>query len=580
MACIQGFMIKHNMPMVQIGFGRASLAHKLMALLHAFHLVSIRGKWLLQLVKSLVAAISDYGTERGAARVRPVPWKQMFLWFPPPSEQFENRYQADEVEFAPQSDDIDLSGMVDVAGLLHVIHNCGRGLESALMCFEEGSHRLEKLSNLLRKPESKERLQQTCFNDPVSAVLFAKGLKHFNSRCYVDRWGTVADSIFKMNTDTFTALNNGWNLRKYTSSDEAQEDNADDETPLSLIDESIRDKFWQSYWLMLRRIAKIILRCLAWAEGCCCHDGILRGMSGDDSDEEDDGDEPLPSHLVQEAKKCPLRGRRCAELAAGDFDRHYQRLFSVQLAKVNMELHHTLNPLQRFKIIADFDRARCHIASIFVLKLAHWREAPYQLFGIAHFEPDRALRSFNRAMTMNSGHELEVKLKSAEMQADRDLFVAGGGRLPDAEGKKMRELMTELRLTPSAERTAEGVHSNVHRECKRCPNHSHALMSLSFRAKEFATHISKSQINTRIFAHILHRIPNGRAACENLGLDKHPMSAMKAQGGASRRDPMHFAVMYRADAFTKYTYPPPALSLASSSTRPAPGLFCVQCRHM
>ena len=280
---IDGFLIKHTLPMVQIGFGKASLGHKLMALLHAFYLVSLRGKWILPLVRSLLGTISDYGTERGAARTKPIPWKQVFPFFKSPSAEMDFD---GEIEFAPQSDTIDLSGCVDVAGLLHVIHNCGRGLETVLMCFQDASFRLTKLANLLREPESKERLQQTCFNDDVGRVLFAKGLKGFTSHCHTDRWGAVADTILAMNKDTYAALNHGWCLGKYLDGSDAPNNYGDEveASCLELVDTSIKDPFWQCYWRMLRRIAKVILHCMSWAEGCCCHEGLLRGASGDDSD--------------------------------------------------------------------------------------------------------------------------------------------------------------------------------------------------------------------------------------------------------------------------------------------------------
>ena len=232
-----------------------------------------------------------------------------------------------------------------------------------------------------------------------------------------------------MNRDTYCALNHGWNLDRYVDGGNVpkDDDNDTDEAftmSLELVDNSITDPFWQSYWRMLRRVAKVILQCISWAEGCCCHEGILRGAGDDfDSDEEPDGGEaPLPQYLVEQAKKCPLRGRRCAELAAGDFDKHYQCLFRTQLVKVLQELDVSLSESQRFKILADFERARAHMASIFVIKLSHWRLPPYLLFGIGHYKPATALAIFDNAMGMNSGHAIEHKLMSSELQAGRGLF--------------------------------------------------------------------------------------------------------------------------------------------------------------
>ena len=84
-------------------------------------------------------------------------------------------------------------------------------------------------------------------------------------------------------------------------------------------------------------------------------------------------------------------GKRCAELAASNFDKHHQSLFSTQLVKVLQELDVDLSDSPRFKILAELKRARAHKASVFVLKLSHWREAPYPIFGMGHFEPSKAL---------------------------------------------------------------------------------------------------------------------------------------------------------------------------------------------
>ena len=46
---------------------------------------------------------------------------------------------------------------------------------------------------------------------------------------------------------------------------------------------------------------------------------------------------------------------------------------------------------QRLTIIRDYEKARVHLVGVFALKLAHWQEVPFAIFGLAHFDPQKSM---------------------------------------------------------------------------------------------------------------------------------------------------------------------------------------------
>jgi hypothetical protein len=142
----------------------------------------------------------------------------------------------------------------------------------------------------------------------------------FDGHCHEERWGTVAACHLKLTDDVEAALRWGWDAGKYLSGrnehlamDQAQHLDQDNtrESRLDIVDSTIRDPFWWSYWRMMRHIARTLHELLVWAESCACHYELLHRSSV-----EDDG--RVSPAVRREAERCPLRGLRCPEVASGD----------------------------------------------------------------------------------------------------------------------------------------------------------------------------------------------------------------------------------------------------------------------
>ena len=53
-----------------------------------------------------------------------------------------------------------------------------------------------------------------------------------------------------------------------------------------------------------------------------------------------------------------------------------------------LELLPRLDDSERTSIVMDLERSRQHLMTTFTLKLAHWKEVHYQIFGIAHCDKE------------------------------------------------------------------------------------------------------------------------------------------------------------------------------------------------
>jgi hypothetical protein len=608
-AKVASHILKHIAPCVLMGFGRGSLAHTFQAVMHVFFLLATTPHILDAVIKAVSVWCTDYGIESGIGRVLSVPFHEVFPFLKgigPASEvirpicldDHEEDFQAPiEDEFAGQPPAYeqetlyaDVTGSLEVPGLLHVLHNLGKGLEDKLEEYKDGIARLTKVANILRRKESKDRLQETCFEHSQPAkLLFKKHLKRFRSWCYSDRWGTVSKCLLSMTPDLQATLEHGWSLDKYLAGSsrhaaitEHLKEDADDEhaSRLDIVDETILSVYWWQYWQALRRVALILHECLIWAESCPCHEKFMKedDAESDESDDEPDDDPKPPRRKVvgaaqRAARKCPLRGRRCSELAAGDILKHVETIYELHTSELLAELRASLTSEQKQNILHDFELSRAHVVIMLTLKLSHWQIPPHIIFGMAHYKPEVAFDSYLKVMSSSHGHPLLERLRSPALAAERAYYEELKGNLPlrespdDAPG--LRALIGELRLAPCSEREGEGVHAVVHRSVSRARIFSVSLISLANRFPQLKRDAITPD-NFDGFASLLRRVPHGRAAVEAIGLGSHPVSA-SLDGGRERYSRKHFDVIYRADNFSKYGQRPPHIVLETRSERVVPG---------
>ena len=144
------------------------------------------------------------------------------------------------------------------------------------------------------------------------------------------------------------------------------------------------------------------------------------------------------------------------------------------------------------------------------------------------------MRCYWKAKRSASTHPILDELRSSYLAEDLLQWEeARGGldvQLGAQECSRLRALMGKLRVAPSAERKAEGLHAIVNRDIKRCPNNSAPLVSLSNMFRQLSAHVSTTAADIVNFARLLQQVRHGRDAVVQLGLGDHPHSAEKETG--------------------------------------------------
>ena len=118
------------------------------------------------------------------------------------------------------------------------------------------------------------------------------------------------------------------------------------------------------------------------------------------------------------ALTCPLRKRRCAELATGDLFLLLGKLFEEEIAVLLTRLSVDLTAAQRKDILKDVELAKQHVIAVFTLKLAHWMIPPHVVMGMAHYDDDKMWECYTKAR--DSGHDRPriKRLLSDDLAAD------------------------------------------------------------------------------------------------------------------------------------------------------------------
>ena len=89
------------------------------------------------------------------------------------------------------------------------------------------------------------------------------------------------------------------------------------------------------------------------------------------------------------------------------------------------------------------------------------------------------------------------------------------------------------------------------------------------RFPDISKHVTAAPQNLLDFAHVLQNIRHGRDACCALGFSDHPEGLVADQDG---RHAVHFEIIYRADAYSKYVMRMPQISYAPTDCKPTPGM--------
>ena len=298
-----------------VALGNQQLYHKFHAVAHSLFLETGSAGSLALYSSQISAFCTDQGPEFALPKIPAVPIQSLFGFLKPGDAD------TDWADWAPAMRDfgegdrdaltepcVNFSRATAIAGLLHIIHNSSADLGKSMMCWDTITNQLQHISRLLRRRDSKTRLMESCFNDPIGKNFHAD-IKQFQCKLHTGRWGSVSTCILGI-LSLETVLQFGWDAAKYkggrgVAAPNEGEDSHQFGVDIAVVDEAIKSQLFWARLKMLESLAIVLRKCLAWAEDCPCHSNGNAVLQRED----------IPKLWAS----CPVRGCRAPELAAGDF---------------------------------------------------------------------------------------------------------------------------------------------------------------------------------------------------------------------------------------------------------------------
>ncbi len=311
---------------------------------------------------------------------------------------------------------VDFTRLVYIPGLLHVLGNCLAGIKDAgLKGWKDLVSQLKELCRLLARPDLRQRLMQTCFAEEP-ARHWQHYFAHFSARVYEGRWESMINAVSQV-LGIERPLRAAWSLQKFAHRPRAQPDAqvrqaqgpGDERLDTDVVDTAIRSDLFWAYLHLLDIALESVEKMIAWAEGCpCCwrqtpFEGperwVVRRARRQAAASARDRARIAGGEGSQKA--CALCGLRAPEMAAGFLMVLLRSLLDVANAALLLRpCVLALNEAGRAQLLVDFATLRRYLHFTLRLKTAHWRQLPWLLFGLAHWDRPQANECGRRALRL------------------------------------------------------------------------------------------------------------------------------------------------------------------------------------
>lgn len=540
---LAGGLHMHRLPPVVLGSGKTSLVHKFCATMHAFFLETGTKLLLQRMTEEIVSMTTDLGVEFGMSRIQPLtahtvlPWMVVDHGLP-----VNNGLDLDDMEQLPDDEaKLHLTGALAAPGLLHILHNASNSLLGAMDSITEAVEQMAEVARLIRLPETCKRLCETCFADPI-AQYYHGLLKAFKGNVHKERWGTIAHCTSEL-LELKEVLISRWDKDLYMG-----QQTAEHATNIDMVDRAIRsDMFWASLQC-LELLMKVMRRCMDWCESCPCHYNLLESGAA--------------VELERRWSRCPLRGRRLPEVAAGDFGNLFTELFDNMSAQALLLLPGALTASDRSRLLQDLARGRAHLAFQLTLKITAIRQPPLLLFAVAHHSAAPARDALRHCLESASSHPKIRQLQSGQLLVEAHEFLSGAD-LHDLGALSV--FVASLKFGFAVERQVEGDHAAIHHGYGKARHHSEPYDSLVRRMPEIKQ-VMASGFGFESLCMHLESVRSPKLAVHSLGMASHSACF----GITNAWDTMYRQLMYRSDPYTLYHQRYPEVSLdAPPPPRPA-----------
>ena len=287
--------------------------------------------------------------------------------------------------------------------------------------------------------------------------------------------------------------------------------------------EYVRSSAHWGYGKMLLSVCGIICEMEKWAESCPCLGQadltLASGVSWYKRAVAFLRESGVTQHDAWTAeaasyKTCPMRGRRCPELAAGRIEELLNWHADLAHADITM-LAASLDAGDKGKLLTDWEKARQALADVLTAKFMNFKNNPYKRIGLAHHDESKAIEcgqmsyslahSAVDAGSLRDDIHLLVSLCCIEPTILHEQFMLFIQRLrPLREMPELQSLRAKLKMIPSVERLIEAKHGRIKKGVLHATHHSGALVSLHLRMPELRRHIADSKA-THFFLNLSSR---------------------------------------------------------------------------
>ena len=276
----------------------------------------------------------------------------------------------DDGDIGMQEPEYFMPRAVPVAGIMHMVHNLSKDLDTSLKMWSQWHSDYKKLCDFLFTKHLRELYVRTCLADtPFESQipLFARG---FGAPHWEKRWGSLVKSLQKIRS-LLTVFRATWDEAKM-GGDEHQD-----------ISRIVQNNVWWLYIDVLLQLHSCLHSLAGWCETCECHGHMYLGKTRRRRET------ALAKAFNSSKSSCPLKGKRAPQLACGDEQAFLDSLSQASMSKLMMSKC-SVPPGSWGATAEDFAHDCSYIRLGLSTKLNYFKQLPWCLAGLAHPAPQKA----------------------------------------------------------------------------------------------------------------------------------------------------------------------------------------------
>ena len=373
---------QHLLPPAALGSRHSSADHKFHAFVHGVRLEN--ADWMLtsKHLGSIFAMTTDMGAERQLVG-KEVSVQQFFEYWNPHDRLAGNVIRAQEdllLEVDPSPVPLSTKQCLHIPGTFHLLENIQKRILGTMQTWDEVRPLMESMCHCFHYNHVRERFISGCLTGHRQAWrdLFTSGPPLFEGGRV---WGVTVE-ITEWLLVRKDAIIDSWQEDRVqfrqnaaaAAQDQAQaqpvqggRDGADNDKHVRKATEAIgKPLFWATMELV-SILSEVIGHLESWTQGCSCHDSRHCQTPG----------------LRKLKQQCPMRGRRCPELAVGEVGRFVRRILAVGAAKLTRHVG-VLTQQQRQRMLQDFDAGKALLLAEWELRASCFLELPLKLLCVGH----------------------------------------------------------------------------------------------------------------------------------------------------------------------------------------------------